>query len=215
MVKHNNVIPNQHFHKDWQNRVKTWFNQPARKKRRRLARKAKAAAIAPRPAAGLLRPVVRCPTLKYNMKVRTGRGFTLEELKGAGVNPKQARSIGIAVDFRRTNKSVESLQANIERLKEYKAKLMVFPLRNRTKPKAGDASPEETSQAVQFVGAIQPVSQASIDEAPAAITEEMKNSQVFIQLRQERANARLVGVREVRAKAKAEAAALKASKKKK
>lgn len=27
MVRHNNVIPNQHFHKDWQTRVKTWFDQ--------------------------------------------------------------------------------------------------------------------------------------------------------------------------------------------
>ena len=27
MVKHNNVVPNGHFHKDWENRVKTWFNQ--------------------------------------------------------------------------------------------------------------------------------------------------------------------------------------------
>ena len=34
MVKHNNVIPNQHFKKKWQFYVKTWFNQPARKKRR-------------------------------------------------------------------------------------------------------------------------------------------------------------------------------------
>lgn len=36
MVKHNNVIPNQHFKKKWQFRVKTWFNQPARKQRRRI-----------------------------------------------------------------------------------------------------------------------------------------------------------------------------------
>ena len=35
MVKHNNVIPNGHFKKKWQFRVKTWFNQPARKLRRR------------------------------------------------------------------------------------------------------------------------------------------------------------------------------------
>jgi large subunit ribosomal protein L13e len=35
MVKHNNVIPNGHF-KGWQNYVKTWFNQPARKQRRRI-----------------------------------------------------------------------------------------------------------------------------------------------------------------------------------
>jgi len=34
MVRHNNVIPNQHFKKKWQFYVKTWFNQPARKKRR-------------------------------------------------------------------------------------------------------------------------------------------------------------------------------------
>jgi large subunit ribosomal protein L13e len=27
MVKHNNVIPNGHFHKDWQRRIKTWFDQ--------------------------------------------------------------------------------------------------------------------------------------------------------------------------------------------
>ena len=35
MTKHNNVIPNQHFKKKWQFYVKTWFNQPARKVRRR------------------------------------------------------------------------------------------------------------------------------------------------------------------------------------
>lgn len=35
MVKHNNVIPNGHFKKKWQFRVRTWFNQPARKVRRR------------------------------------------------------------------------------------------------------------------------------------------------------------------------------------
>lgn len=36
MVKHNNVVPNGHFKKHWQNYVKTWFNQPARKARRRI-----------------------------------------------------------------------------------------------------------------------------------------------------------------------------------
>lgn len=38
MVKHNNVIPNGHFKKHWQNYVKTWFNQPARKTRRRVGK---------------------------------------------------------------------------------------------------------------------------------------------------------------------------------
>ncbi len=64
MVRHNNVIPNQHFHKDWQNRVKTWFQQPAQKKIRREKRKIKAAKLAPRPASGALRPFVHCPTQK-------------------------------------------------------------------------------------------------------------------------------------------------------
>ena len=35
MVKHNNEVPNQHFKKKWQFNVRTWFNQPARKVRRR------------------------------------------------------------------------------------------------------------------------------------------------------------------------------------
>eukprot|EP00061_Rhincodon_typus_P013861 g40492.t1 len=77
----NGMILNPHFHKDWQKRVRTWFNQPARKIRRRKARQAKARRIAPRPVAGPLRPVVRCPTVRYHTKVRAGRGFSLEELK--------------------------------------------------------------------------------------------------------------------------------------
>ena len=69
-AKRNNIIPNGHFHKDWQNYVKTWFNQPARKLRRRQTRIAKAARVAPRPL-GKLRPVVHCPTYKYNLKLRS------------------------------------------------------------------------------------------------------------------------------------------------
>jgi large subunit ribosomal protein L13e len=60
--------------------VRTHFDQPGRKLRRRQARISKAAAVAPRPI-DLLRPIVRCPTIKYNRRVRAGRGFTLEELK--------------------------------------------------------------------------------------------------------------------------------------
>lgn len=86
--KHNNMIHNNHFHKQWQNYVRTWFDQPGRKKRRRVARVKRALQIAPRPVAGALRPIVRCPTFKYNTKVRAGRGFTLEELKvDIGVDP--------------------------------------------------------------------------------------------------------------------------------
>lgn len=45
------------------------------------ARAEKAKQVFPRPTAGALRPVVRSQTVKYNMKKRAGRGFTLEELK--------------------------------------------------------------------------------------------------------------------------------------
>ena len=137
-MKHNNVLPNSHYHKHWQNYVRTWFDQPGRKKRRRVSRQKRALAIAPRPVAGDLRPVVRCPTFKYNTKVRMGRGFTLEELKAAGISAKKARTVGISVDHRRKNKSTESLQANVQRLKEYQSKLIVFP-RKQSKPRKTDS----------------------------------------------------------------------------
>lgn len=79
--KGNNMIPNGHFHKDWQKYIKTWFNQPARKLRRHKKRVQKAKAVAPRPVAGPLRPIVHCPSIRYHTKVRAGRGFTLEEIK--------------------------------------------------------------------------------------------------------------------------------------
>jgi ribosomal protein L13E len=134
MVKHNNVIPNGHFHKKWDTRIKMWFSQPAQKKIRRERRKAKAAAIAPRPATGSLRPLVHCPTQRYSAKVKYGRGFSLEELKGAGISRKYASTVGIAVDHRRSNKSNDSLATNVDRLKEYMTKLIVFPRKsNRAK----------------------------------------------------------------------------------
>lgn len=82
-----------------------------------------AAAIAPRPTGGDLRPAVRCPTQRYNIRVRPGRGFTPVELKAAGWTVREARQLGVAVDLRRHNKSVEGLQANVQRLKEYRSKV--------------------------------------------------------------------------------------------
>merc|ERR1712200_144546 len=121
-AKGNQLVPNGHFHKDWQKYVKTWFNQPARKIRRQKKRNQKAARLAPRPTQ-LLRP--------------------------AGLSKNMARTIGIAVDTRRRNRSVESLQNNAQRLKEFQSKLILFPL-NAKKPKKGDATPEEISKATQL-----------------------------------------------------------------
>ena len=122
--RHNNLLHNNHFHKDWQRRVRVWFDQAGRKKSRRNARAAKAAALGMRPLQPL-RPAVRGQTLKYNTKLRQGRGFTIEELKAAGIRKVEALSIGIPVDHRRKNRSEEGLKLNADRLKAYKERLIV------------------------------------------------------------------------------------------
>ena len=189
----NGMILKPHFHKDWQQRVDTWFNQRVRKIRRRKARQAKARRIAPRPASGPIRPIVRCPTVRYHTKVRAGRGFSLEELRVAGIHKKMARTIGISVDPRRRNKSTESLQANVQRLKEYRSKLILFP-RKPSAPKKGDSSADRT---------LMPTRNVYQKEKACVITEE-KDFKAFASLRMARANARLFGIRAKRAKEAAE-----------
>merc|ERR1719264_1344575 len=127
MPKHNNALHNVHLRKHWQRFVKTNFNQPARKPR--------AAASFPAPIKAL-RPIVRGCTQRYNRRTRAGKGFTLEELAQAKISPIFAKTIGIAVDHRRSNRSIESKQANVDRLKAYKEKL-VFYLKKDGKPKKG------------------------------------------------------------------------------
>ena len=68
LVKLFNVISHGHFRKHW-------FNQPARKTRRRAARQMKADRV------GHLRPSGYGQIVKLNMKVRAGKGSSLEELK--------------------------------------------------------------------------------------------------------------------------------------
>ncbi|CAN1271509.1 60S ribosomal protein L13-1 [Linum perenne] len=161
-MKHNNVIPNGHFKKHWQNYVK-------------------AVKIFPRPIAGPLRPVVHGQTRRYNMKLKAGRGFTLEELKAAGIPKKLAPTIGIAVDHRRKNRSLEGLQVNAQRLKTYKAKLVIFPRRARK----GDYLPiDRVKPTVELV----------------KVTEEMKSVKAYDKLRLERTNKRHMGARLKRAK---------------
>jgi large subunit ribosomal protein L13e len=109
--KGNNEIPGNHFRKHWQRRIKTWFNQAGRKTRRAQNRVKKLKAVAPRPI-GLLRPAVHCPSIRYNSKIRLGRGFSLEELKKAGIPVIEAKQFGIAVDYRRTNRSLESIDVS-------------------------------------------------------------------------------------------------------
>merc|ERR1711874_373737 len=99
------------------------------------------------------------------------------------------QTIGIAVDHRRRNKSVESLQQNTQRLKEYKSKLILFPL-NSKKPRKGDSTAEELSKAVKPV-----VKRARAME----LTDDMKKFQAFQTIRQARSFQALHGIRAKRA----------------
>ncbi|KAG4079008.1 hypothetical protein HA402_001663 [Bradysia odoriphaga] len=204
MGKGNNMIPNAHFHKYWQQHVRTWFNQPARKQRRRQNRIKKAKALFPRPAAGPLRPVVRCPSIRYHTKLRIGRGFSVEELKGAKITPKFAQTIGIAVDYRRRNKSVEGIQENVQRLKEYRSRLILFPIHDKKKLRKGEATEEERKLATQFQGPILPLSKPEPVVEFRKITDDEKKFSAFHTLRRARVDARLIGIRAKRAKENAE-----------
>merc|ERR1711920_703382 len=112
-----------HFKKKWQSMVNNWFNQAGRKNRVRRIRLEKTNIC-------VLRPYVSCQTTKYNLKKRIGRGFTLEELKMACISPLLAYRIGIATDYRRKNRSEESLKANVARLKDYRSRLTNLSLIN-------------------------------------------------------------------------------------
>ncbi|CAI9787780.1 unnamed protein product [Fraxinus pennsylvanica] len=137
MVKHNNVIPNGHF---------------------------------------------KGQTLKYNMKIRAGRGFSLEKLKASLpfvsdpednndakvgltkqqyhqlmtlLRPQDSSIMASAVHYSnpspsssKMNSSLEGFQTNVNGLKTYKAKLVIFP-RRAPKSKAGDSTPEELATATQ------------------------------------------------------------------
>lgn len=187
-----------HFRKHWQERVKVHFDQAGKKYSRRQARLAKAAKVAPKPV-DALRPIVRCPTIKYNRKVRAGRGFTLAEVKAAGLSAKYARTIGIAVDHRRQNKSQETFDANVARLNEYQSKLVIFG------KKSEGADAQQISAAAAF-----PVEQPAAESAPRAVNVPEKTA--YRTLREARNEKRYKGIREKRAKEKAEAEADKKKK---
>jgi large subunit ribosomal protein L13e len=75
-----------------------------------------------------LRPAVRGQTNRYNGKIRLGRGFTLRELRDAGVRGVEyARSIGLSVDLRRKDTSNETLKTNVSRIRDYLNRIVLYP----------------------------------------------------------------------------------------
>ncbi len=127
----------------------------------------------------------------------------MAELKEAGINRQFAQSVGIAVDHRRTNKCQESIAANVERLKNYKERLVVFP-RHQKKPKKGDATAAQIAEATQLTGSVGAPIKAPSAVTFAAVTEEMKSARAYGTLRAARSEARLVGIRKKQAEAKKE-----------
>ncbi|CAI9596146.1 unnamed protein product [Staurois parvus] len=201
----NGMILKPHFHKDWQRRVATWFNQPARKIRRRKTRQAKARQIAPRPVAGPLRPVVRCPTVRYHTKNRAGRGFSLEELKGRSHHRHLCGPARAAATGQRKVEVGKSLQTNVvQRLNGVSLQTDHLPTHNPSPPKKGDGSAEELKMATQLKGPVMPIRQTFKKEKARVISEDEKNFKAFASLRMARANARLFGIRAKRAKEAAE-----------
>lgn len=188
-MKHNNVLPNGHFRKHWEKNVRTWFNQPGRKHRRRMNRLKKAAAAAPRPADGSLRPLVRCPTLRYCTKVRAGRGFSLGEIRAAGLGRLYARSIGIAVDHRRRTIS----NVNKARLAEYVSKIVFLP-----KDGSKVAVPAQLPK-----GSLMPITNEKTVEAAREITSAERQFSAYKHRRDEWTTKRHAGINAKRAAEKA------------
>ena len=192
MVRHNNMLHNVHLKFDWADKVKTWYNQPGRKKRRRLLRRIKARNVAPNPT-HKLRPVVRGQTNKYNTKIKLGRGFTEKELKEAGIKGlAYARSLGIAVDLRRKDTSKETLDLNAGRIKEYLSRMILFP-RKEGKTEKKPQVPEATGDKLKSAEATVQNTLKGVIELPkkeigysfAPITDEMKKKNVYQTQRKE------------------------------
>jgi len=131
----------------------------------------------------------------------------------AGIPRKLAPTIGIAVDPRRANLSEESLAANVERLKAYKQRLVLFP-RSAKSPKAGEASASDVKAAreaghegkVKQSNTFFPISNKVVVQEGKVADFESEEA-AFRKLRNARSDARLVGKREKRAKAKEDEAA--------
>ena len=93
---------------------------------------------------------------------------------------------------------------NVQRLKQYLGKLILFPI-NPEKPKKNEAKPEETKLAVQLKKSrVLPVKQRVIREKARPVTDDDTKFQAFQALRMARADARLIGQREKKAKQAAE-----------
>ena len=131
------------------------------------------------------------------------RGLTPCSLQEAGIPRLYAPTIGISVDPRRQNLSEESLAANVARLKAYQERLIVFP-RKGAKPKDLGTTVSNVGVTLPITPLAEGISEIKKSDLPAPI-----EGGAYTALRKARSDARLRGVREKRAKEKAEAESAK------
>lgn len=133
--------------------------------------------------------------------------MTFSSFQAAGIPKLYAPTIGISVDARRQNLSEEGLAANVERLKAYKARLIVFP-RKSNKVKAADTPKDqqsgETTQSIRAAFAVEAVAPGFTEIKKSALPKAVEGG-AYRALRKARSDARLVGVRQKRADEKAAA----------
>ena len=120
-------------------------------------------------------------------------------MQAVGLTQAFARTVGIAVDHRRHNKNAETMATNVERLNQYKNKMILFP-RRADKPKKGeinDSTADQLKNAVQNTAeGVFALPAKSNEVELQKITPEMKNFRVYHKLRTERINRRYAGKRE-------------------
>merc|ERR1712055_645219 len=134
-MKHNNALISNHFNKNSM-KYKVWFKQPAQKLKRKQVRAQKASKSFPMPIKKFA-PIIRQSTQLHNYKQRLGRGFTEQEIKGAGLEFKYALAVGIKFDRRRKDRNMETFNQNVQRLQEYMTNIKVY--KNRKEAREDDA----------------------------------------------------------------------------
>jgi len=127
-------------------------------------------------------------------------------LQAVGLGKREAKSLGIAVDHRRRNKSVEGQEANVQRLREYRSKLVVFPKHAAHQKKGWVDTSAADTVVEQVSGKLMSDLPKTKKPKARAITAEEAGAHTVRMLKAARNDARLKGYREVQAKAKAEAA---------
>ncbi|ADM11168.1 60S ribosomal protein L13 [Encephalitozoon intestinalis ATCC 50506] len=123
-MKGNRILPNNHFRKT-SLKIKVHHDPETKLRIMKEKKIRKAKSLFPMPLEKL-RPIVRCPTIRYNRNERLGRGFTAAECNKAGLDYRHARRLGIAVDLRRRDTNQETLDKNAERIKTYLSKITIY-----------------------------------------------------------------------------------------